>query len=179
MSPLNELEDATTAVSEELSGTELLLPLLGPVRDASACAPSSVVVGRLVGMRDGGRTPLVVFPGQVGTAAVAARSTVDVHASQVGGSVVLVLEQADMSKPIIVGVLRGDEGTSTLPESPQAVVEADGERLVVSALRQIVLSCGKASITLTASGKVLIQGTYVLTKSSGVNRIRGGLVQIN
>jgi hypothetical protein len=179
MSVLKQIDDHAPAASEELAAPERLLPLLGSVTDGSACAPASVIVGRLVGVRDYGRTPLVVFSGQAGTAAVAARSTVDVHAGHVGRPVILFLEQADISKPIIMGVLRGDEDASALSESALAAVEADGERIIVSARHQIVFQCGKASITLMASGKVLIQGTYVLTRSSGVNRIRGGSVQIN
>jgi hypothetical protein len=58
-------------------------------------------------------------------------------------------------------------------------IEADAERLIVSAKDQLVLRCGKASITLTKAGKVLIQGTYLSNQSSGVNRIKGGSVQIN
>ena len=55
----------------------------------------------------------------------------------------------------------------------------DGERLEFSAEREIVLRCGKASITLTREGKVLIKGAYLSSRSSGVNRIKGGSVQIN
>ena len=44
---------------------------------------------------------------------------------------------------------------------------------------EIVFECGKASITLTKSGKILIRGAYLLSRSSGVNRIKGGSVQIN
>jgi hypothetical protein len=61
----------------------------------------------------------------------------------------------------------------------QVEVDADGERMIVSAKEQVVLRCGKASITLTKAGKVLIQGSYVLSRSSGVNRIKGGSVQLN
>jgi hypothetical protein len=42
-----------------------------------------------------------------------------------------------------------------------------------------VLQCGKASITLTKAGKVLIQGSYVSSRSTGVNRVKGGSVQLN
>ena len=58
-------------------------------------------------------------------------------------------------------------------------VERDGERLTLTADREIVLRCGKASLTLTRAGKVLIRGAYLLSRSSGVNRIKGGSVQIN
>ena len=61
----------------------------------------------------------------------------------------------------------------------QGTVEADGERLIVSAKEQLVLRCGRSSITLTKAGKVLIQGTYVSNRSSGVVRIKGGSVQLN
>ncbi len=44
---------------------------------------------------------------------------------------------------------------------------------------QIVLRCGKASITLTKEGKVILQGAYVSNQSSGVLRLKGGSVQIN
>ena len=51
--------------------------------------------------------------------------------------------------------------------------------MVLKAQQEIVLECGKASITLTRAGKVLIRGAYLLSRSSGVNRIKGGSVQIN
>jgi hypothetical protein len=67
-----------------------------------------------------------------------------------------------------------------LPSLPGHVeVEADGKRLVISAQDQIVLRCGKASITLAKEGKLIIQGAYVSSQSSGVLRIKGGSVQIN
>ena len=49
---------------------------------------------------------------------------------------------------------------------------ADGKRVTVSADQEIVLKCGDASITLTAAGKVLIRGAYLLSRSSGANRIK-------
>jgi uncharacterized protein (DUF2345 family) len=64
-------------------------------------------------------------------------------------------------------------------QAGQVEVDSDGQRLIVSAKEQIVLRCGKASITLTKAGKVLIDGTYVLSRSSGANRIKGGSVQLN
>jgi uncharacterized protein (DUF2345 family) len=58
-------------------------------------------------------------------------------------------------------------------------VDIDGQRLQFEAKDEIVLKCGKASITLTKAGKIIIRGTYLLSRSSGVNRIKGGSVQIN
>ena len=50
---------------------------------------------------------------------------------------------------------------------------------MLTAEREIVLKCGEASITLTRAGKVLIKGTYVLSRSSGYNKIKGAAVDIN
>ena len=135
-------------------------------------------VGQIVGFKEDA-TPLVVFPGQPGTAAITARTTVDVHGEHIGKDVVLQFEAGDPARPIIVGVIRQPTAWPTSERSEQVEVDADGERLVVTAKEQIVLRCGKASITLTKAGKVLIQGAYLLSRSSGVNRIKGGSVQIN
>jgi len=139
----------------------------------------AAIVGELIAIADDGRTPLLLYPGQPGTAAVRARSTVDLHGAHVGQSVVLMFEGGDASRPIVVGVLR-PAAPWPLDEPPgQVHVEADGERMIVSASRQLVMRCGKASITLTEAGKVLIEGTYVSSRSSGVNRVKGGSVQLN
>ena len=50
---------------------------------------------------------------------------------------------------------------------------------MLTAEREIELRCGKSSLVLTRAGKVLIRGAYLLSRSSGVNRIKGGSVQIN
>ena len=58
-------------------------------------------------------------------------------------------------------------------------VTVDGQRITFNAREQIELRCGKASIILTRAGKIIIRGAYLLNRSSGVNRIKGGSVQIN
>lgn len=138
-----------------------------------------VVVGELVALADEGRTPLVLFAGQTGAAAVRARSVIDLHAAHVGRQVTLVFEAGDPARAIVTGVLRGAEGWPLAEPPAQVEVDAGGERMLVSARRQLVLRCGKASITLTREGKVLIEGSYVSSRSTGVNRVRGGSVQLN
>jgi hypothetical protein len=123
--------------------------------------------------------PLVLYGGQPGARALAARSLVDLHGAHVGRKVALMFEGADPERPLIMGVLREGEGWPLENRPGQIEIDVDGERMIVSAKAQIVLRCGKASITLTKAGKVLIRGEYVESRSSGVNRIRGGSVQIN
>ena len=55
----------------------------------------------------------------------------------------------------------------------------DDQRLELKAEREIVLRCGKASITLTRAGKILLRGAYLFSRSTGVNKIKGGSVQLN
>jgi len=166
LSPL--LQGPATSLGE---ATQSVAPLQGPVH--------GVIVGTLLAMTDNGQTALVSFPGQPGAAALRARSVVDLHGPHMGQGVVLMFEQGDVHKPIVMGVLQGQAGWP-LAEPPATVdVDADGRRMVVSASEQLVLRCGKASITLTKAGKVLIDGSYVLSRSSGVNRIKGGSVQLN
>jgi hypothetical protein len=139
----------------------------------------NIIVGKLIGLITDGGTPLVTYPGQCGTTAIQARSVVDLYAHNIGQTVVLMFENADLWRPIIMGVIREGEVKSMSEQLGQIEVNADGERHLVSAKEQIVLRCGKASITLTKAGKVIIQGTYVLSRSSGANRIKGGSIQLN
>jgi hypothetical protein len=156
---------------------------LGPLlRERAAKVQSNswpdVVIGELIAITDDGQTPLVLYPGQSGTAAVRARSVVDLRGEQIGRSLVLAFENGDPTLPIVVGVLRS--GVNQPLDAPgQVQIDADGERMIVSAKQQLVLKCGKASITLTNAGKVIIEGSYVVSRSTGTNRIKGGSVQLN
>jgi hypothetical protein len=133
-----------------------------------------VRIGELVALADGGATALVIDPAHPELPAREARTVVDLHAAHIGAEVVVLCDSGDATRPIVMGVLRG--GT----QRPEALpVEADGERLIVSAEHQLILRCGKASITLTSAGKILVQGTYVSSNSTGVHRIRGASLALN
>jgi hypothetical protein len=182
MSPAEPLAAESVVESDSEEAIEdVLRPLIAsrPVATPAAASGAGVVIGELIGLTNEGRTPLVLYPKQPGTAALPARTVVDLHGAHIGKSVALTFEGGDPFSPIVMGVLREGDGWP-LPEKPgQVEVDVDGERLIVSAKDQVVIRCGKASITLTKAGKVLIQGIYVLSRSSGVNRIKGGSVQLN
>jgi hypothetical protein len=145
-----------------------------------------VVVGTLAGINDSGQ-PLVRHPLDPSGRIMLARTTVPVSLEQVDREVVIAFESGDIERPIILGLLcRTDARTSVEPTAPQPTISqpmlqatVDGDRLVLTAQKEIVIQCGEASITLTRAGKVLLRGTYLLSQSSGVNRIRGGSVLIN
>lgn len=171
--------DAELMLAEAPGATDALAPLLkAPVQALRGGPLPQVVVGELVAITDDGLTPLVLYPGQPGSAALRARSVVDLHGPHIGAQLVLSFENGNPSLPIVMGVLRP---AARLPAEAAGKVEvdADGERMLVGAKEELVLRCGKASITLTKAGKVLIQGSYVSSRSTGVNRIKGGSVQLN
>ena len=171
-----ELEEAPAAVRESEHEE---YPRTQAPRVHADIPIAGVRIGTLIGMTDEGGTPLVIFSGQRGSAAVAARAVLDLHGEHIGRDVVLMFEDGDPTQPIILGCLPRALGWPLAERPGQVEVDADGERLLVSAKEQLVLRCGEASITLTKEGKVLIQGAYVSSRSSGVNRIKGGSVQIN
>lgn len=138
-----------------------------------------VVTGDLIGFKDEGRTPLVTYPNQPGRAALAAGAILDLHGPHIGRKVVLMFENGDPARPIVMGLLRNPQAWPLVEQPGQVQVDADGQRLMVNAKEQLVLKCGKASVTLTKAGKILIQGTYISNRSSGVMRIKGGSVQLN
>jgi hypothetical protein len=132
-----------------------------------------VVIGVLVGFADDGAA-LVDFPGNPDDHPVPARCTIVLSPDDRARAVALLFEEGDPFRPILIGPIVHPALGDGKP-----VVERDGERIELTADREIVLRCGQASITLTRAGKVLIRGAYVSSRSSGVNRIKGGSVQIN
>lgn len=149
-----------------------LQPPLAPL-SLGAC------IGRLEGFDLDDRpllSGLAQFPGEV----VLARTTVPLAQRMIGGNVLVLYEERDHSRPIIVGVLQERILLPEASEKQQSVsVQADGECYVLSAEREIVLRCGAASITLTRAGKVIIKGNYILSRSTGYNKIKGSAVDIN
>lgn len=130
-------------------------------------------IGRLAGLAGDG-LPLVTLDSAGGAPPRPARTTLPLGPEDVGAELVLLFEAGDPARPIVVGRLCGPG-----PAVARVELLRDGERLVLEAEREIVLRCGKASITLTRAGKVLIRGAYVSSRSSGVNRIKGASVQLN
>lgn len=145
-------------------------------RRKSPPALPTAVVGHVRGQAATGE-PLVDFTGNPAGRSIPARSTVSWGLADIGSEVALTFEGGRPDAPIILGILR----PPPVPGVPRPPVEisTDGQKIVLTAEREVQLTCGEASITLTRSGKVLIRGTYILTRSSGSNRIKGAAVEIN
>jgi hypothetical protein len=102
--------------------------------------------------------------------------------------VVLGFESQRSDRPIVLGILETPTGLHAVTDEPAStsalavgspVVLVDGRRLQIEGRDEVVLKCGEASITLRRNGRVVIRGAYVETRARGVNRIRGGSVEIN
>lgn len=130
-----------------------------------------VVVGVLMGFA-ADRAPLVVFPGNRAEAAIPARAMVGLGLEDVGREVALLFEAGDVGLPLIVGRLLRPEPITVARDGKQEVLELTAER-------EIVLRCGKSSITLTAAGKIVIRGEHVSSRATGSNRVWGGSVHLN
>ena len=163
--------DETSVESGEVGSALLELVLANEAeRQATPAKIDGVVVGRVVAV-DGGKIS-VDYPSNAGGTPVMARAMASVTAADAGREVALMFEESRADRPIVMGFM-----SSSAP--PAAVASADGKRLVFEASKEIVLRCGEASITLTRAGKIIIEGAYVLSRSTGVHRIQGGSVQIN
>lgn len=150
---------------------------------------SGVKVGTITGI-DENKKIWVDFPGNTLGSVTArftgsAKSTLSGNLDLKNKSVLLVFEHDNPALPIILDFLYDDFDRSDLRkeiayeiDEPKEVF-MDGKRVTFNASEEIVLRCGKASITLTRAGKIIIRGAYLLNRSSGVNRIKGASVQIN
>jgi hypothetical protein len=138
-----------------------------------------LVVGVLAGWSEAG-LPLVDFAGNPGGEPVEACSLVGIGDDALGSEAGLLFESGDPRRPVVIGIVNDAPRHVEEPSMTRALrADVDGETVTLSADRELVLRCGKASITLTSAGKVLLRGAYLLSRSSGANRIKGGSVQIN
>ncbi|WP_158502156.1 hypothetical protein [Vitiosangium sp. GDMCC 1.1324] len=55
----------------------------------------------------------------------------------------------------------------------------DGRHVVIEARDELELRCGDASILLRRNGRIVLEGFQVDSRSRGLQRIKGGKVEIN
>lgn len=132
-------------------------------------------LGRVVGL-DGQGRPLVTFAGAPARAAstLGPVPRAELEAAALEQRVVLL---AFLDGRADAPVLLSLHGPSE-PEPERAPEPAEARQLI-EAPRELVLRCGKASITLRSDGTVLIRGRDVTSWARRRQRIRGGSVNIN
>jgi len=168
------IQDDTTATVQTSELDELLEKSTQPA--AAKTTPDGAAIAELLALVDNGHTPIVAVNSE--GAALRGRTTVDLNRDDIGQKVV-VLFDGDRQRPIVVGVLRTERTVAPTQLLGDVEVSPDGERMIVSARRELVLRCGKASITLRRDGTVHIDGERIVSRAKGPNRVQGGSVQLN
>ena len=148
---------------------------ISAVEPPATPGPAEVVIGRVMGITRNG-APLVNYPGNATGSPVRALATARYDVLAVNAPVALMFVGGDRARPLAVGLVVSpvEEPETEIPAA--APIE---ECITLTASREIVLQCGRASIVLTRAGKVLLRGAYVSSRSSGMQRITGASVQIN
>jgi hypothetical protein len=159
-------------------------------------APGEIIIGALKDIDQQGQ-PVVDFPGNQSKQPLVAMTTLGLSTKHIGRQLALLFANGDPQSPVIMGMIHSHlqdmlENFTNQPQTDaldqQGELESnlqvddvliDGKKIVFEAKEEIVLKCGESSITLTKAGKVLIRGKYLLNRSTGVNRIMGGSVQVN
>jgi len=147
---------------------------------ASLSAAPAVVIGRLAASatgavmveHDGSPRPARYVAGiEIGTLT---------DPANVGREVLLAFERGDPGRPIVLAWMAPPaERAVAIPPGTGLEARVDGERVTIEGSREILLRCGQSSILLQEDGRVVIRGTNLLSRSSGINKIKGGAVRIN
>ena len=90
-----------------------------------------------------------------------------------GTEVLLVFDNNDLWKPIIIGRVRDRVPTDGVE------ICIRGRRFFVDSDEEIELHCGQAKLRINRDGKIIILGEDVVSRARGRNRIKGGTVNIN
>ena len=195
-------KDKSALLAELLDSGDAVASARAPAPELAIAGPLGTRIGHFVEWAPGA-APTVDYPGNE-RGPLPARSVIPLDRELVAEAiedargVMLSFEDGRPEEPIITGILQpleqlGAEAELQDAQDEDASVDlevgagaiadldarVDGRRVEIEAADEIVLRCGKASIVLRRNGRVVIRGTYVETRSRGVNRIKGGSVEIN
>jgi len=130
-----------------------------------------VMIGRYIGLCDG--IAAITLAHDPDARVFPALTTIALCEEDIGAELAVTFDASQPGRTIILGRIIHPF------DAPASETEMRPEVLDFSAQKEITLRCGKASITLTREGKILLRGTYISSRSSGMNRIKGGSVQLN
>jgi len=153
-----------------------------------------LLIGKIIALNGQGN-PMIAYDEQTKLTPVEALTTVPLTPASIGQEVAISFAQNRGGTAIVMGVIRRmlddvlnldahDSASEAAAETPdvQSIkpeILVDGNKLALSAAEEITLRCGKASITLTKAGKILIKGEHMLNRTSGAYKIKSGSIQLN
>jgi uncharacterized protein (DUF2345 family) len=185
----NTLSPASTTLAASPAASDAshtsFQALLGRPRQTAWPDASAVVLGTLVAFDSHGH-PQVSWSGHSAASSSGLATSLVALASEHLGQTVALSFPSGSVQPLILGVV-WQPPLPTVSEQHQDIqAEADGEiydlqgqHVQLEGQESVTLRCGKASITLTADGQILLRGAYINSHSSGTQRIKGAAVRIN
>jgi hypothetical protein len=120
-----------------------------------------VVVGFIITI-DKQNNPMVDFDCNVYKQPIPAISLVEINKTHTGCKVALMFEKNRADKPIIMGFMH-------IPEQTKSI----------TAEKELLIKCGKASIRLKENGDIVINGRELISRARKNNIIRGGTILLN
>lgn len=96
-----------------------------------------------------------------------------------GQDVLVIFVHGNLDEPVILGMMENSSEERVIMQEGPVDALIDGERVVIRAETEMVFTCGEGSITLRKDGKIVMKGKDILSQAYGVNKIKGGDVQLN
>lgn len=156
--------------------------------EAPRLAPAERIDGARVGVVVSASPPRVEVPG-VGAVEARLAAMIDdaalARAAAERQEAVLLFDGGEPRRPVLLALLRSATPhldavlAGPLPAAAEKVARLDGKRVILDGRDEVVLTCGRASLTLRRDGKIVLRGVNVVSEASEVQKIRGGKVQIN
>jgi hypothetical protein len=150
-----------------------------PMHALAAASDSRIAVGRISRISNEG-CPWVTCGGR--SEPVRAQTLFSVESTEelqqlIGADVLVLIHDDDPDgQPIILGQVRD---SLMRPRTLRVGQPLPDKRVVVEARDELLIKCGDSSIHLRRDGRVTTKGKHVVSRSSGVNKIKGSSVQLN
>ena len=100
-----------------------------------------------------------------------------------GDDVLVIYENCDPAKPVIVGVItdrlvrESEVDDSTVFEHKEMIFR--GKRIAFESSGEVAIQCGDSTIILKNDGKIILKGKEIISRAIRTNKIKGGTVKIN
>jgi hypothetical protein len=128
--------------------------------------------------------PLTDFPASENRGPIAAVSTVPLKEGDCGSEVVLLFEEGDPSRPIIVGILQTPAcgAPQTLPDSAESVKELFALTRMIRhdpATGNLIVQNGRSRIVLMDDGTVRVEGRRIISAADENILMRAAYIDLN
>lgn len=99
------------------------------------------------------------------------------------GDMVLTLVDENNSCGYVMGIIEDfnqpQNGVQTTQAADSTNVEHSCKQIKFNAEERIEFECGAGRIVMDKDGKIILRGKTITTRARGVNKVKGGSVQIN